>query len=922
MLEWSRSRPFGDRALIRMDPMEEDDSKPKSNSKIDYSSQVEPAYLESLGDEADLRLRAAHQRNVKRIRLANEADEEIIGKYLPANIEYFFPCQWSGPVDDIAGDDDWLEEVIQVASSECPIPDAPLFDFETTEEAMHHNSKILEQHNFDLEAALEAQRGTTVWHGSEFRKTNQLEKIIGSHPHFDYLKKVFEGGMDYEFLTEVTDDERKEELQAQLDRGNHKSAIEESERISELLKKDVKHGFCLPLPVELVNKIKGAMVQPCGIVSQFTLTSSGERTKKKRLTHDLTFSLSGEERSVNKRIDMSKYPEMVYGWCLLRVIHFIVALRHQHPQQPIYISKFDYSDAYRRISHTAAAAAMTILAVGSAAFLMLRLAFGGSPNPPCFCAFSETLTDLANELSASKYMPRMFRSPTVQPHHLEPKSYVEEEERFGEAILPAVEVPLTATARKDAFIDDIVSIFLGTKENLSREGDIVPLAVHVLSRPHAGDENEPIPRRQLLQPDKLEAEGRPSESEIVLGWLLDARRLMVGLPDDKYKAWSNDLEEVIESGQVEFSQLESLIGRLNHASFVIPLSRHFLNELRWRLENRNSMKRQNFRLSTGELEDLKLWRIFLTQANRGISMNLLSIRTPTLLAWSDSCPHGLGGYLLQGRAWRLRIPKDASFYGCDEANNVLEFLGMGVNILLLLHENPKASYPCILALGDNTSGIGWIFRSSKVSRNSVYYSAVKMIARKLASAVLQSQAQLTAQHLPGLFNDVADLLSFSGKARGYTNPLTADEPSNQELTQRLHSYLPQLIPENFEILPLPNDIRSFATTVLQTLESSWIRNKKEVGKKSTDLGGGGSTSSGTLGLWTRTSMEYPQTPSSSSPKHSSLDIASLTSTSRVQLLRCVRGPWYQRLSKLPLAMWLRRSGQITAKVPSTTKGRA
>ena len=165
-----------------------------------------------------------------------------------------------------------------MAKSECSTPDTPLFKFETSDEAMEHNNHLLEQHDFDLEAALESQRGTTVWHGSEFRDTKQLEKIIGNHPHFDYLKKVFEGGMDYEFSSEVTEDERKEELQAQLERGNHQSALKESDRIAELLNKDVKHGFCLPLPVESVGRIKGAMVQPCGIVSQFTLTASGERT--------------------------------------------------------------------------------------------------------------------------------------------------------------------------------------------------------------------------------------------------------------------------------------------------------------------------------------------------------------------------------------------------------------------------------------------------------------------------------------------------------------------------------------------------------------------------------------------------------------------------------------------------------------------
>ena len=65
----------------------------------------------------------------------------------------------------------------------------------------------------------------------------------------------------------------------------------------------------------------------------------------------------------------------------------------------ILISKYDYSDAYRRIAHSAEAATQTIAVVDERAYLSLRLTFGGSPNPPMWCMFSELVTDLANELT-------------------------------------------------------------------------------------------------------------------------------------------------------------------------------------------------------------------------------------------------------------------------------------------------------------------------------------------------------------------------------------------------------------------------------------------------------------------------------------------------------------------------------------------
>lgn len=245
---------------------------------------------------------------------------------------------------------------------------------------------------------------------------------------------------------------------------------------------------------------------------------------------------------------------------------------------------------------------------------------------------------------------------------------------------------------------------------------------------------------------------------------------------------------------------------------------------------------------------------------------------------------------------------------------------MAINVLLLIREVNLTKFPCLLALGDNTSAIAWIFRSGKVKRNSRYYEAVKMIAREIAEQVMRAKAQLASQHLPGPMNDVSDLLSFSGEVRGYTNPLTADDPSDEELTLRIHEKLPQIVPQTFKISPLPNDVLSFVITVLQTLESSWSPNKKRAGRDETDHGGDGNISSGTWG-WNRYCLEYPATLNSSLPRPLPSDTDCSTSTSRVQLLRSVRGPWYRRLSNLPLAMWLRRSGQITSRVPSTTKGK-
>ena len=85
---------------------------------------------------------------------------------------------------------------------------------------------------------------------------------------------------------------------------------------------------------------------------------------------------------------MEAYPEMVYGFCLSRIIHFIVALRGKYPEDRILISKYDFLDAYRRMAHRALLAIQTILVHGARAYIYLVLTFEASANPVVWCGFS------------------------------------------------------------------------------------------------------------------------------------------------------------------------------------------------------------------------------------------------------------------------------------------------------------------------------------------------------------------------------------------------------------------------------------------------------------------------------------------------------------------------------------------------------
>lgn len=389
--------------------------------------------------------------------------------------------------------------------------------------------------------------------------------------------------------------------------------------------------------------------------------------------------------------------------------------------------------------------------------------------------------------------------------------------------------PPPATGQVDGFIDDLINVFLDTDDNCRRQPHVVPLAVHVTSRPHAGDDIEPLPRCTLLSIKKLLAEGTPKEIlQTILGWIVDARRLLIALPHDKFTAWMADLDQFSRSQHCSFESLHSLVGQLNHAAFIIPLARHFLGRLLWDLLESNANKRRPVQLSFQVRADLLgLWKALLGRARDGISLNLVTTRQPTRICFSDSCPLGIGGWNLRGKAWRIRIPRSSPLYGNKRINNFLEFLGMAINIRLECECPNWASgsdeEPCILAPGDNTSAIRWLHRTSHLDPNSTAHAAHLRLARDLAPRIiLQSNACISSQHVKGEDNFIADLLSFAGTDREKkAHPIAFDDPDNDTLTQRFHEFYPSPIPQTFAISQLPSDILSWALQALRTAKLSF-----------------------------------------------------------------------------------------------------
>jgi hypothetical protein len=448
---------------------------------------------------------------------------------------------------------------------------------------------------------------------------------------------------------------------------------------------------------------------------------------------------------------------------------------------------------------SAGMAANCVTVVRDLAYVSLRLTFGGRPYPSLWSDFSETITDLSNAIANDEsWDPEKLCSPL---QHLIPKTVAEPDDNPFEQTLPmSIEIPKSdGLYKSDVFIDEIISVVIDDGKGCKRGAADSLLAIHAICRPVAVC--GPIKRNELTAEKKLIAESLLEEVKTTLGWLLDTRRLLISLTLDKYSEWAAAIIFILITESCGYDDLETLVGRLNHVCFVIPVALHFMSRLRWLLIT--SRQGQRIRLRPKVLADLRLWLSFLRLAHRGISLNLISFRTPTYVFQSDASGHGIGGFCaISGGAWSLEIPTDCRV-GCQEgiSLNLFEFLGGIISVWVETLTGQVPPGLCLLAQGDSTSATGWLRKSNFQGTN---HPLQLEAARHLAFLLLDARVILYSQWFAGKDNGTSDVLSRD-------THLTA-----KALTKLLHSFIPKQVPPNFSICPLPPAIYSWLISLLRS----------------------------------------------------------------------------------------------------------
>ncbi len=696
-----------------------------------------------------------------------------------------------------------MKIVAKILAGDTPRLNPPAFIFKKCRLAADHNARVLESHGFDLNTAIKSQHPSQISYGSEFRSPDTLHALLFNHPLWPRLKLILDNGASFP-LEDISDSTRSTDLIFHQERGNHKSLTKFTNFIDSIIIEDIERGFALPLPTDVLCKLKGASIAPLGCHKQTSIDELGMIIPKYRLTHDQSFP-GPSGLSVNARVIKEMLPPIMSSHVLSRIIHYIVNTRLRHPKTKIFLSKIDLDSAYRRCSMSSRTSLESITIYDGLLLVALRLTFGGSPCPSLWGVISETIADVGNAILSNQYwdhneifdpISELIESPISLPEDIP----------FKQARSLSVDLPPNDIGYIDIYIDDNIGVTPDIGNNSTCLARAIPLAIRTLTRPI--DPTDVIPRKDIISLKKLKAEGRLEETKKVLGWNLDTRRLTISLPSDKFLTWCKDIQKMLSSKKAGHKSLESTLGRLNHVAGIFNPMRHYLGRLYQALYRAGSNGGWTC-LTSEELVDLETMIFFLNSAQAGLSMNNLVLRQPTLIYRSDASEFGIGGYnLTSGIAWRLELPVDCRL---RSSLNSLEFIASLISIWIDFFHGVISYEDCILSQTDSTSALGWLCKSNFADKAE---EAVQLsTARKLADIMLNSNSCLYSQWFPGDQNVIADSLS-----RDF-------HISDSQLTNLLQSHFPEQVPYGLTILPVPPEIVSWLTCLLrsQQLREPWSK---------------------------------------------------------------------------------------------------
>ena len=153
-----------------------------------------------------------------------------------------------------------------MAKTKTSTPRPAPFQFSTEAASVAHNTQLLQDTGNNFASIIDNNQDTLLSYSFEFRSLKALSSIYRHHDTVPFFASAHQQEIYYTFTQTLSDHERMAELNANMARGNHRSATKRPEILEEKLERDVKFGFSVLVWASSLCDITGTMVQACGLV--------------------------------------------------------------------------------------------------------------------------------------------------------------------------------------------------------------------------------------------------------------------------------------------------------------------------------------------------------------------------------------------------------------------------------------------------------------------------------------------------------------------------------------------------------------------------------------------------------------------------------------------------------------------------------
>jgi len=532
-------------------------------------------------------------------------------------------------------------------------------------------------------------------------------------------------------------------------RGPHPSAQHvHSEFLLEDMYNMVRMGYWVVLPYSSLRGHPHLKLAPSGVVPQ--------RERRPRPIMDYTYN------GVNQAtLDMAPQHAMQFGYALQRLLQRLAYCNPAHG--PPLMAKIDLADGYYRIplSQDAALALAVVLpsdGLGEPLLgLPLSLPMGWKDSPPYFCAFTETCADLVND-------------PTV-PTHCHPFTYALPPDTppppptfAPHAIFPFHPHPPTSPqlAYTDVYLDDFMQLVQHPGQYHAMNSLLS--AINQVFRDPASS-----PRKAIVSQSKVDkGDATFSTMKRLLGWDINSAALTVHLPCHRRDRLLALLDLFRNRRYATRKQWQKLLGELRSATLALHSSTYLFSILQTPL----TRPTKRFRLSSILKLALQDWtQLIQHMSQHPVHITSIVPHAPHYVTSVDASGIGMGGWWVptiltadsQPCIWRYPFPTSIRHALCTLnnpsgtlCNSDFELAAAILGHTTLLHNTDPLPYTHTLLGTDNSATQAWI-KNGSISTTS----APAHLLRQLALTSRQHDARLTATHVAGDTNLIADLLSRS-----------------------------------------------------------------------------------------------------------------------------------------------------------------